>query len=556
MNLKSIFAMSAMAAIITGCSNGDVKIDASKGSDDNRDQSVTNNEGTPSTPVVSDNNPCASYESGGDIITGSFDGADCTYLTKFASLDTPITEDITLEEIPGVHLFKGSLVIGKNYDNDADLAAAGLTKGGDGNTLTIEPNVTVAFESNDHYFVINRGSQIMAKGTQLSPITITSKSDIDGNVAFDDVSQWGGMIINGFGITNKCDYGTSSIDDADIATSECHVTAEGKAGNGTTHYGGANNADNSGALEYFIVKHTGALVAPGNELNGIAFNAVGSGTTVNNLQAYSTFDDGIEFFGGAVNINNYVALYVRDDSIDIDEGYQGTIDHALVIHSESDGNRCVESDGIGSYSKKSQEEIDGFIAQKLNSRATIKNLTCITSAVEKGTHDPSQGVRAREGHFLTLENAIITSAYAADSDPAEKDETHNFCFNLNDNEDRQAAQDGELSAKGILVLCQDLTSGKSLPNGTTVQAWLEAETTNQVFQTATEDSGLDLNSDNFKVLDGFHSVPLADMVVNGGAITATPVNGAAYLGAVTADKDWTLDWTVGLHDGEPLWFNK
>ena len=52
-------------------------------------------------------------------------------------------------------------------------------------------------------------------------------------------------------------------------------------------------------------------------------------------------------FGGAVNFENFAVVYVRDDSIDIDEGYIGTITNALVIQAEDDGNHCIEADGIG-----------------------------------------------------------------------------------------------------------------------------------------------------------------------------------------------------------------
>ena len=65
----------------------------------------------------------------------------------------------------------------------------------------------------------------------------------------------------------------------------------------------------------------GFEVAPGDELNGVTFNAVGSGTIVENVEVYSAYDDGVEFFGGAVNVTNLVALYVRDDSIDFSDGY-------------------------------------------------------------------------------------------------------------------------------------------------------------------------------------------------------------------------------------------
>ena len=50
-------------------------------------------------------------------------------------------------------------------------------------------------------------------------------------------------------------------------------------------------------------KHTGAQVANGDELNGISFGGVGRNTIINNLEVYSTYDDGIEMFGGAVNID-------------------------------------------------------------------------------------------------------------------------------------------------------------------------------------------------------------------------------------------------------------
>ena len=43
-----------------------------------------------------------------------------------------------------------------------------------------------------------------------------------------------------------------------------------------------------------------------------------------------------------------MALYVRDDSIDFSDGYVGTINNALVIHSPTDGNRCIEGDNVAS----------------------------------------------------------------------------------------------------------------------------------------------------------------------------------------------------------------
>ena len=81
-------------------------------------------------------------------------------------------------------------------------------------------------------------------------------------------------------------------------TGECHVESEGSEGESANYYGGDNDADNSGRIEYVRTMHTGAEVVTGNELNGITFGGVGSGTVVKNLEIYSSYDDGIEMFGG------------------------------------------------------------------------------------------------------------------------------------------------------------------------------------------------------------------------------------------------------------------
>ncbi len=164
-----------------------------------------------------------------------------------------------------------------------------------------------------------------------------------------------------------------------------------------------------------VVKHTGATVGNGDELNGISFGGVGRNTIVNNLQVYSTFDDGIEMFGGAVNFNNFVALYVRDDAIDIDEGYSGTITNALVIQSATDGNHCIEADGIGSFDSLTSADVEAKIAQGINSRPTINKLTCIISpnGAATATHDPGAGWRLREGLFATINDSLLVGSFSA-----------------------------------------------------------------------------------------------------------------------------------------------
>lgn len=561
MKIKTLVSVSALCAALAACGGGDVVIDAQNNSPvDNsvgdNSNNVDNGGETPTTPTT---NPCASYTDASGTIQGDYDTntGDCTYRTNFVSLNKPyIAEgDLFLADLPndGVHIFNGSLVIGQNYDNDADRIAAGILEGGDGSILRIEAGATLAFRSSEDYFVVNRGSQIFAEGEVGAPITVTSVSDaVDGTVDPEADGEWGGMLINGFGITNKCEY-TGSFATSDIAIApgeECHVEAEGKAGAGQTHYGGENNDDNSGVLNYFIVKHTGAQVAAGNELNGISFNAVGAGTIVDYLQTYSTLDDGIEMFGGAVDISHYVGVYVRDDSIDIDEGYRGTISHALVIQSENYGNQCVESDGIGSHDKKDQTVIDDFVTRGLHSQASINNLTCIISPSNQGTRGEGAGIYIRESHMPVITDSIMTTAYGAETNPGTDD---HFCLLIEDGSE-QAAESGVLQIEDSIFACTVLTKGDL--NGSSTLDWLNL--TNDTMATVTggenpSDDATDVNIALFT--NGFYSLPVGDMVINGGAVTVTPESG--LVGAVSMDDDWTANWAYGLHDGnrgQALWF--
>merc|ERR1719197_1969745 len=88
-------------------------------------------------------------------------------------------------------------------------------------------------------------------------------------------------------------------------------------------YGGTDAADSSGTLQYVRVWHGGAIIGSGNEINGITFAGVGSGTTVDHCEVAYNADDGFEFFGGTVNVKYLSVLFVGDDSFDTDEGYQG-----------------------------------------------------------------------------------------------------------------------------------------------------------------------------------------------------------------------------------------
>ena len=556
MTRNALLTTAIAGLVLAGCESGDINIQPQTLVTDSNNTTVTGGGSNA-------NDACASYvNSGGQTIQGVSDGTNCTYSQAFVGAGNNLEFDLTIPALPngGAHIFEGSLFVGNSYRTNADLAANGITRGGDGPTLTVEAGATLAFQTSKDFIIINRGSQMFAVGTPTAPITFTSVSDINGTVGPEDVQQWGGMVINGFAVTNKCAYtGTRGVDLA--VNGECHVDAEGAAGLDESQYGGDNDEDGSGRLEYVVVKHTGATVGNGDELNGISFGGVGSNTIVNNLQVYSTFDDGIEMFGGSFDINNFVGLYVRDDAIDIDEGFNGTINNALVIQSETDGNHCIEADGLGSFSSLTAQEVEDKINQGINSAPTINNLTCIVSpnGAATATHDPGAGWRLREGIFPTINDSLLISSFAAN---ATDDNDDNYCLRI-DNRSQQAALDGDLQLNSVVFACQENSKLQAIGGFATEQAW--AESVGNIFATVadgTAKSATAVNDADLQLLEGtvpVYSIDYATSQVDGAAPGAgsTPTSGTFLGGLSLGATDWTTGWTYGIHPenrGQALWF--
>jgi hypothetical protein len=560
MNRTTLFTGFIVGGLLAACSSGDINITPTT-VDNSVDNSV-------STGGGSADDVCASFVRDGQVIQGSADGnGNCTYDSSFVGPKNNLTVDLLIPALPdgGAHIFTSSLFVGETYRTQAELAAAGITRGGDGPTLTIEAGATLAFQTNKDFIII-----ILADGRADAPITITSVSDINGTVGPEDVQQWGGIVINGFAVSNKCSYvGTRGDAGFDLAPgTECSIEAEGSAGDDESQYGGANDADDSGILRYVVVKHTGAQVGNGDELNGISFGGVGNSTVIENLEVYSTFDDGIEMFGGSVNINNLVAVYVRDDSIDIDEGYNGTITNALVVQSENDGNHCIEADGLGSYSSLDQATKDDFIARGLQSAPTINNLTCIISANVPGTHDPGAGWRFREGIHPVINDALLISAFGVNDATGTDD---NYCLRIDNVETHEAAINGDLQLNSVIYACQENVKGNLIADRNAVTAWNDeqefAEAEGNQFATVAPGTAIDVSdaaNPEINLLTGSQKVTSLSwdqLIVDTAApiATTTPTSGTTtdILGALDAQSDWTQPWAYGIspdNRGQALWF--
>jgi len=65
------------------------------------------------------------------------------------------------------------------------------------------------------------------------------------------------------------------------------------------------------------------------------------------IQVQGNSDDGIEFYGGTVNVKHGVFTNNLDDSVDWDEGYQGNLQYIIVKQSPNGSGEAFEMDTLG-----------------------------------------------------------------------------------------------------------------------------------------------------------------------------------------------------------------
>jgi hypothetical protein len=218
-----------------------------------------------------------------------------------------------------------------------------------GVTLTIEAGTIIKGEAgtgaNATALLIARGGQIMAEGTATAPIIFTSVADeitpedvAAGNFGSPNLDPdidglWGGLLILG-----KAPVSASN-ESGDVS----EVQIEGiPTSDQNGLYGGNMPDDNSGVLKYISIRHGGSNIGAGNEINGLTLGGVGSGTVIENIEVVANQDDGIEWFGGPVNVKTALVWNVNDDAIDTDQSWAGTLDNFIII---APGDHNFELDG-------------------------------------------------------------------------------------------------------------------------------------------------------------------------------------------------------------------
>lgn len=256
-------------------------------------------------------------------------------------------------------------------------------------TLTIEPGTVIKGKAtpttgdNASALIITRDAKIMARGTSELPVIFTAEDDdvvLTDDLTHEDRGLWGGVVLLGYGVLGD-------------ETTEASI--EGiPAGETRAVYGGTDDEHNAGILQYVSIRHGGAELAPGDEINGLSVAGVGSGTLLENIEVFANSDDGFEFWGGTVNARYLVAAFCGDDAFDWDDGWRGNGQFWFAIQGDDEAGSAGEHDGA------SPDDNERY------ARPNIFNATFIGPGVDAANDDVA--LMMRDGTGGMYANSIFT----------------------------------------------------------------------------------------------------------------------------------------------------
>lgn len=244
-----------------------------------------------------------------------------------------------------------------------------------GATLNIPAGTLVIGESGSvGTLIVLRGGRLNAIGTPTSPVVFTSDQPIGSR----NRGDWGGLIINGRAPINV--PGGEAVGEGDTGV-----------------YGGTDPNDNSGTLKYVRVEFSGVEFSPDNELNGIAFQAVGSGGTFDYIQAHGSRDDAVEFFGGTADVKHLILSNAADDSLDWTFGWTGRLQYVAITQRGDDADNGIEADN---------NEFNNNLLPRSNPQ--IYNITMCGDPDRNEGGESARAANLRRGTAFTIRNFLVT----------------------------------------------------------------------------------------------------------------------------------------------------
>ncbi len=355
----------------------------------------------------------------GVSIPSSFTGISGTFDTNYTLGAEDETVTFTIVDEDGVEstdsfiatvsaiktIIDSDLVGGQTYNftKDKQYLLDGLVYLEKDGVLNIEAGTVIKFKKSPttsdptSALIITRGAQIFAEGTADEPIIFTAEADevTQQSLLPSENQQWAGLVLLGSAPVMK--DGVTTLQIEGISTSE----PRGRYGYGDTDFPTVDPADNSGTLKYVSIRYTGFALngQSGDEIQGLTLGGVGSGTTIDYVESFSSDDDGVEIFGGTVDLKHFIVAFAADDSYDLDQGWRGTGQYLFAL--QGDGT-VSKYDHLGEWDGFGNPNDDPFTAPN------ILNATFIGPGQNLSDTLSDRAILWREGFAGKILNSIVT----------------------------------------------------------------------------------------------------------------------------------------------------
>ncbi len=365
--------------------------------------------------------------------------------------------------------------------------------------LTIEPGVTIRGQTGSA-LIITRDASIHARGRVDQPIVFTSGRTLGKRAAGD----WGGLVLLGNAPVNR----------------DAHV--EGIERNDSRgDFGGSDINNSCGVLDFVRIEFAGFEISKDNELNGLTLGGCGDGTIVRNVQVHMGLDDGVEVFGGTVDLKNIVVTGADDDAFDWDMGWTGRVQNLIIRMHPDRGDNAFEGDNF-------KADMDALP----RSQPQFYNVTVISDPQGQKRHRVMTVRRGSGGHFYN----VLIDGFTTE------------LIDLRDEPVARLIRDGELSFASLIVAGSDAAQAfpeESGPQdddgGFSEGSYFHAQRLEFVASTGLSDQARDMYQPRFNPAQINY------------AIKPSPLpqgefwdESATYFGAVRPGdrRDWSRGWTA------------
>ncbi len=326
-----------------------------------------------------------------------------------------------------------------------------------GASIVIEPGTVIASRqpgsAEAGSLIITRGAQIFAQGTKDRPIIFTSQTDvsnwdtvtsgplqssIDANGCIEvtqhptghnphkrgawrrGMNEWGSIAVCGRAMIgdNRQDpnnpLGFNQLKEAPMEGLPDPLGAD------LNRYGGLVDGDDSGSFTYCSISYGGLDFDPtsNSELNGMSVGGVGRDFDFHHVEILNNVDDGLEIFGGTINVKCLTIWNIGDDDFDVDQGWRGCAQFILSVKGAA--QQANQGSGFGDNSIEA-DGFDGDADGQPVTAAAIHNATVIGAPWTEDQDSPGNFFDSSDRLIALRDNCnlqIVNSIFMTDGQEA------------------------------------------------------------------------------------------------------------------------------------------